>query len=340
MIVVMNESASCDQVSAVETAIKKIGYKPNNIRFHGDSNSKFTMKGEAPDSTPLKDLPGVVDILDADENLKLAHRELHPEDTVVQVGDAKFGDGNFHMIAGPCAVESLEQTLRIAERVRKAGAQVLRGGAYKPRTSPYSFQGLGERGLEILAKVREKIGLAIVTEALDPRTAPTVAQYADMIQIGTRNMQNFSLLETVGQLGKPVMLKRGMSATLDELLAAAEYVMSNGCHNLIVCERGIRTFSRHSRNTLDLGLIPVFKRISHLPIIVDPSHASGERANVAPLANAALGVGADGIMVDVHDRPEDAMVDGDQAILPEEFDQMMLQLRAMGKALDRRAGEF
>ncbi|MBS1272522.1 MAG: Phospho-2-dehydro-3-deoxyheptonate aldolase [Candidatus Marinimicrobia bacterium] len=332
MIVIMEEVSDKKQVAVVESAIKKHGYKSNSIRFSSESIGTFPETGE--NAETLKELPGVKKVIEKEQNNRLARRETRQEDTIVQVGEEKIGDGNLTVIAGPCAVESEDQTMRIAEEVLESGAQILRGGAYKPRTSPYSFQGLGERGLAILAKVRDKTGLPIVTEALDPMTAPTVAEYSDMIQIGARNMQNFSLLETVGKLGKPVILKRGMSANLEEVLLAAEYIMSNGCSEVVVCERGIRTFSDHSRNTLDLGLIPVFKRVSHLPIIVDPSHASGVRENVLPLAYAALGVGADGIMVDVHDEPQKARVDGDQAILPAEFEQMMHHLRTLGNSID------
>jgi len=337
MIVIMEEASDKSQISAVESAIKKHGYKSNSIRLQSESMPTFNpISGNG--NSDLRNLPGVRQVIKEDQNNRLARRETKQEDTVVRVGEAAIGDGSLTVIAGPCAVESEDQTMRIAEKVLESGAQILRGGAYKPRTSPYSFQGLGERGLEILARVREKAGLPVVTEALDPMTAPMVAEYTDMIQIGARNMQNFSLLEAVGRLGKPVMLKRGMSANLEELLLAAEYIISNGCPDVVFCERGIRTFSDHSRNTLDLGLIPVLKRVSHLPIIVDPSHASGNRENVLPLAYAAMAVGADGVMIDVHHEPHKAKVDGDQAILPDEFDQMMHHLRTMGTAMDIAVG--
>ncbi|MCF7803568.1 MAG: 3-deoxy-7-phosphoheptulonate synthase [Candidatus Marinimicrobia bacterium] len=338
MLVVMDENSASEQRAAVEEELEKLGYKSNSIRFNGHYFHKLKNSEQSEEIRQITKLPGVIGAIKEQESSRLAYREAHPEDTVVTVGEARFGDGNLAVIAGPCAVESKEQTLRIAEQVKEAGAQVLRGGAYKPRTSPYSFQGLGERGLEILAEVREETGLPVVTEALDPMSASTVAEYSDMIQIGARNMQNFSLLEAVGGLGKPVLLKRGLSANLTELLAAAEYLMANGCSDVVVCERGIRTFSDHSRNTIDLGLIPVFKQVSHLPIIVDPSHASGIKESVLPLSYAALGVGADGIMVDVHHAPGDAMVDGDQAILPDEFVTMMNQLRATAGSLGKTAG--
>ena len=242
------------------------------------------------------------------------------------------------MIAGPCAVESRDQTLRIAEEVARRGAQMLRGGAYKPRTSPYTFQGLGEEGLIILAEAREQTGLPFVTEVLDAQTAPLVAQYADMLQIGARNMQNFILLKAVGALGKPVLLKRGMSATLEETLLSAEYLMSQGAREVIICERGIRTFATHARNTLDISIIPALKHETHLPVIVDPSHSSGKRYFVIPHALAGLGAGADGLIVDVHDRPEEALVDGAQALLPEEFSTLMEQAQGICQALGKKIG--
>ncbi|MFH1853484.1 MAG: 3-deoxy-7-phosphoheptulonate synthase, partial [Candidatus Neomarinimicrobiota bacterium] len=243
------------------------------------------------------------------------------------------------MIAGPCAVESEEQTLRITEQVARRGAQMIRGGAYKPRTSPYAFQGLGEPGLEILAKAREKTGLPVVSEVVDPGTAALVAQHTDMLQIGTRNMQNFILLQEVGRTGKPVLLKRGMSATLEETLMSAEYLLSNGSSGVVICERGVRTFASHARNTLDISVIPALKKISHLPIIVDPSHSSGQRDSVIPHSLAGIGAGADGLIVDVHDRPHEALCDGPQALSPEEFSYLLeisgRVCAALGKTIGR-----
>lgn len=340
MIVVMNKSASSGDINKVKEQIRHLGYKPHNVRFQSSaSDADLRQKNQIP-GKQIEDLPGVVDILEDSPQEKLTSRNHRKENTLVRVGDVVFGDGNAVMIAGPCAVESRAQVIETARRVQESGAQVLRGGAFKPRTSPYSFQGLGERGLELLAEARELTGLPIVTEAVDQESARLVAQYADMIQIGARNMQNFSLLEEVGKLGKPVMLKRGMSATLKETLLSAEYIMSNGCSDVVVCERGIRTFSRHSRNTLDLGFIPAFKAESHLPVIVDPSHASGRHDSVMPLAYAALSAGADGIMVDVHGHPEHAKVDGFQAILPDEFTEMMTNLKAIAKVLHRNIGSL
>jgi 3-deoxy-7-phosphoheptulonate synthase len=242
------------------------------------------------------------------------------------------------MIAGPCAVESREQTLRIAEKVAERGAHILRGGAYKPRTSPYSFQGLGEAGLKILAEAREQFGLPVVSEVVDPATAVVAAQYLDIIQIGTRNMQNFTLLKEIGKLGKPVLMKRGMSATLDETLMSAEYLMSHGTNDVIVCERGVRTFATHARNMLDVSVIPAFKKLSHLPIIIDPSHSSGNRESVIPMSLAGIGAGADGLLVDVHDDPENALVDGPQALSPEKFTELMGLVGRFADALDKSVG--
>ncbi len=340
MIVVMNNSASSGEINRVKEHIKHLGYKPHNVRIQISPSQTDHKISQQIIGEHIEDLPGVVNILEDSPQEKLASRNHRRENTLVRVGEVVFGDGNAVMIAGPCAVESRDQVLETANRVRENGAQVLRGGAFKPRTSPYSFQGLGERGLEFLAEAREITGLPVVTEAVDQESARLVAQYADMIQIGARNMQNFSLLEAVGKLGKPVLLKRGMSATLKETLLSAEYIMSNGCPDVVVCERGIRTFSRHSRNTLDLGFIPAFKSESHLPIIVDPSHASGRHDSILPLSYAAIGAGADGIMVDVHSHPEHAKVDGFQAILPGEFAEMMANLRALAKVLHRNIGSI
>ena len=339
MIVVMEKSASSDDANQVKQRIQHLGYKPHSVRFERQgANGREHQTMEAPQT--LQELPGVVEVLKGSTEEKLASRESKQKDTQVRVRDVVFGDGNAVMIGGPCAVETKQQLLDVALRVRDSGAQILRGGAFKPRTSPYSFQGLGERGLEMLAEISERIGLPVVTEAVDRVAARLVADYADMIQIGTRNMQNFSLLEEVGKLDKPVMLKRGMSATLKETLSSAEYIMSNGNSDVVICERGIRTFNDHSRNTLDLGFIPALKSESHLPVIVDPSHATGRRDSILPMAYAALGAGADGIMVDVHTDPEHAKVDAMQAIIPEEFDEMMTNLRKIAEVLGRKIGAY
>jgi 3-deoxy-7-phosphoheptulonate synthase len=283
-------------------------------------------------------LPAVDRVIAVTQPYRLAGRDSHPENTVIDLGSVKIGDGNVTMIAGPCAVEGEDQTLRIADQVLERGAQILRGGAYKPRTSPYSFQGLGEKGLEILAKARERTGLPFVTEVLDHQTAYLISQYADLLQVGTRNMQNFILLKEVGKLGKPVLLKRGMSATLEETLMSAEYLMSHGSQEVVICERGVRTFSSHARNTLDISVIPALKKVSHLPIIVDPSHSSGHRYSVIPHSLAGIGAGADGLIVDVHDKPEEALCDGAQALLPDQFADLMYIGRAVCRALGKTFG--
>ncbi|HTM89044.1 MAG TPA: 3-deoxy-7-phosphoheptulonate synthase, partial [Terriglobales bacterium] len=249
--------------------------------------------------------------------------------------DASIGGRSLAVIAGPCAVESRDQAFAIAERVRAAGAQFFRGGAYKPRTSPYSFQGMGEDGLRILAEIRDRFGLRVVTEAVDQESLELVERYADVIQIGARNMQNFSLLKRAGRARKPVLLKRGMSATLEEFLMAAEYIMSEGNYQVILCERGVRTFADHTRNTLDLSLIPAVQRLSHLPILVDPSHGTGKRNKVTPLSRAAVAVGADGLMVEVHNNPDRALSDGIQSIYPDQFDELMRQIRQIAAVLER-----
>jgi len=267
---------------------------------------------------------------------KLVGREFQPENTHIRVGDAVFGNGSFPVIAGPCAVESEKQVLSIAKSVKNAGAKVFRGGAFKPRTSPYSFQGLGEKGLLLLAKVREETGLPIATEVMDVETFDLVEKYADIIQIGTRNMQNFSLLKRAGNSGKPVILKRGMSATLQEWLMAAEYIMEQGNSRVILCERGVRTFVRHSRNTLDLSVVLAVKKESHLPIIVDPSHATGIRDQVISLAHASAALGADGVMIEVHNHPEEALSDGAQSLYPDQFFSTMKKMKAIHEIIGKK----
>jgi 3-deoxy-7-phosphoheptulonate synthase len=269
---------------------------------------------------------GVKEVIPVTKPYKLVSREFKQENTQIRVGDAVFGNGTMPVIAGPCAVESLDQVLSIAKAVRTAGAKLFRGGAFKPRTSPYSFQGLGKQGLEYLARVREETGLPVVTEVMDMETFDMVEAFADVIQIGTRNMQNFSLLRRAGKSKKPIILKRGMSAMLQEWLMAAEYIMEEGNANVILCERGVRTFVRHSRNTLDLSVVPAVKKESHLPIIVDPSHAAGIRDLVIPLAFASAALGADGLMIEVHNHPDEALSDGAQSLYPDQFAQTMKKL--------------
>jgi 3-deoxy-7-phosphoheptulonate synthase len=277
------------------------------------------------------EMPGVKETIPVTKPYKLVSRETQPEDSLVRVGDAVIGNGRFTVIAGPCAVESEEQALSIARAVGQAGAHIFRGGAFKPRTSPYAFQGLGLDGLKILSRVRQETGLPVVTEAVDSESLDMIEEYADMIQIGTRNMQNFSLLRRAGRAGKPVMLKRGMSATVDEWLMAAEYLMEEGNTQVVLCERGVRTFVRHSRNTLDLSAVPVVRQESHLPVLVDPSHAAGRRDQVVPLSRAALVVGAHGIMVEVHHAPDQALSDGAQSLYPEQFEALQDQIAAISK---------
>ncbi len=338
MLVIMDARATEAEIARVQERIKELGYQPHPIPGANQLAIGVTGNQGTEDRIYLEGLPGVLQVIRVTKPYKLASRDTKPENTVVDVRGIKFGAGNIVMIAGPCAVESREQTLRIAQLVADRGALMLRGGAYKPRTSPYAFQGMGEKGLEILAEAREKTGLPVVTEVVDPATASLVAQYADMLQIGTRNMQNFTLLKEVGKLGLPVLMKRGMSANLDETLMSVEYLMSHGTNAVVVCERGVRTFGSHARNTLDVSIIPAFKRVSHLPIIVDPSHAGGHKYAVVPLALAGVGAGADGLLVDVHDDPDHALVDGPQALLPADFQELMAVLGRMADALGKSLG--
>ena len=338
MLDIMDARATEAEIARVQEGIKELGYQPHPIPGANRLAIGVTGNQGTEDRIYLEGLPGVLQVIRVTKPYKLASRDTKPENTVVDVRGIKFGAGNIVMIAGPCAVESREQTLRIAQLVADRGALMLRGGAYKPRTSPYAFQGMGEKGLEILAEAREKTGLPVVTEVVDPATASLVAQYADMLQIGTRNMQNFTLLKEVGKLGLPVLMKRGMSANLDETLMSVEYLMSHGTNAVVVCERGVRTFGSHARNTLDVSIIPAFKRVSHLPIIVDPSHAGGHKYAVVPLALAGVGAGADGLLVDVHDDPDHALVDGPQALLPADFQELMAVLGRMAEALGKSLG--
>lgn len=339
MLVIMSTDSTEKQIQRAKDRISEMGYSSHTVSWHGHYAMGVTGNKGREDRIYLEGLPGVLKVVTLSKPYKLASRETQPENSIYQIGSATFGDGNVVMIAGPCAVESEEQTLRITEQVARRGAQMLRGGAYKPRTSPYAFQGLGEPGLEILATASEKNGLPVVSEVVDPGTAGLVAQYTDMLQIGTRNMQNFILLKEVGRTGKPVLLKRGMSATLEETLMSAEYLMSNGAREVVICERGVRTFASHARNTLDISIIPALKKISHLPIIVDPSHSSGHRYSVIPHSLAGIGAGADGLIVDVHDRPAEALCDGPQALSPDQFSELMdvsgKVCGALGKTIGR-----
>jgi 3-deoxy-7-phosphoheptulonate synthase len=293
-------------------------------------------QGEVEQGT-LGEMPGVQEVIRVSKPYKLVSRDVKEENTVLRFAgtDATIGGKNLAVIAGPCAIETRDQAFAVAERVARAGAQFFRGGAYKPRTSPYTFQGLGEAGLRIMAEIRERFGLKIITEAIDNESLALVAEYADVIQIGARNMQNFSLLKRAGRAKKPVMVKRGMSATLEEFLMAAEYVMSEGNYQVILCERGVRTFADHTRNTLDLSIVPAVQRLSHLPIVVDPSHGTGKRNKVTPMSRAAVAVGADGLIVEVHNQPDKALSDGAQSLYPEQFEELMVQVRQIAAVVGR-----
>ena len=318
MLIVMKTDATDSQVEAVLRVIEELGFKGHPMPGATRTAIGVTGNQGAVDPSHFENLSGVAEAIRVSKPYKLITLDLRPEKTVVRVGDATIGGDELAIIAGPCAIESRAQAFAIAEAVRRSGARFFRGGAYKPRTSPYAFQGLGEEGLKILADVREAYGLKIVTEALDEAGVDLVERYGDMIQIGARNMQNFSLLKRAGKARIPILLKRGLSATLDEWLLAAEYVMAEGNYQVVLCERGIRTFAQHTRNTMDLAAIPAVRRISHLPVIVDPSHGTGKNFMVTPLARAGVAVGADGLIVEVHDQPEHALSDGAQALTLEQ----------------------
>jgi len=336
MLVVMKRGATPEQIERVVAAIEKRGFTARPIPG-GDRVAIGILNNQGnTDPSPFLGLPGVKDVIKVTRPYKLVSRETQPHDSVFLVRGVEVGGGSLVLAAGPCAVESEDQALRTAHAVRRAGAQMFRGGAFKPRTSPYSFQGLEDEGLRILEKVREETGMPIVTEAVDHEVYDRVEQAADVVQIGTRNMQNYTLLKRAGRSPKPVLLKRGMSATIDEWLMAAEYIMAGGNHQVILCERGVRTFVRHSRNTLDLSAVPVVARESHLPVFVDPSHAAGRRDQVIPLSRAAVAVGVHGLLVEVHHAPDEALSDGAQSLHPEEFEALCGQIRRISEAC--RAG--
>jgi 3-deoxy-7-phosphoheptulonate synthase len=332
----MATGATPEQIETVCAEIRAMGYAPHPMP--GPTRTAIGITGnQGPIEQPgrIERLPGVSQIIRVTAPYKLVSREFREADTVVSVGGVPIGGPSISIIAGPCTVESHEQTLTVAHLVQAAGATILRGGAFKPRTSPYSFAGLGEAGLQILAAARAATGLPIVTEVLDVESMPLVEQYADMLQIGARNMQNYPLLRAAGRSRLPVLLKRGFAATVKDLLLAAEYILNEGNTQVVLCERGIRTFDDSSRFTLDLGAIPLIKALSHLPVIVDPSHAAGQWAQVPPMARAALAAGADGLIVEVHHDPAYALCDGEQALAPERFTQMMQDLQRLAGALDR-----
>jgi 3-deoxy-7-phosphoheptulonate synthase len=336
MLVVMKQGATAEEIRGVAEAVEARGYKAHPIPGAQRTAIGITGNKGAEEAAVFETLPGVLEVIPVTHAYKLVSREVKPESSVVSVGGVPVGGPELTVVAGPCAVESREQILTVARAVKAAGAHLLRGGAYKPRTSPYSFQGLGEEGLKLLAEARDATGLPIVTEALDSESLDLVERYADAIQIGARNMQNFSLLKRAGRARKPVFLKRGLSATLEEFLMSAEYILAEGNYQVILCERGVRTFSDFSRNTLDLAVVPAVKSMSHLPILVDPSHGTGRRDKVAPLSRAAAAVGADGLMIEVHHDPNRALSDGPQSITPDMFVELMRDLRQIAPVIGRR----
>ncbi|HVU49002.1 MAG TPA: 3-deoxy-7-phosphoheptulonate synthase [Terracidiphilus sp.] len=337
MLVVMKAQATPEQIQAVCEHIEQLGFRPHPLPGAQRTAIGITGNQGEVDRGNLEALPGVAEVIRVSKAYKLASRDVKQEDTVIRFAgtDAAIGGRDLAVVAGPCSIESRDQALAIAEQVAAAGAQFFRGGAYKPRTSPYAFQGMGIEALKIMAEIRDRYGLRIITEALDSETLDLVAEWADVIQIGARNMQNFSLLKKAGRLRKPVLVKRGLSATLEEFLMAAEYVMSEGNYEVILCERGVRTFTDHARNTLDLSVVPAIKRVSHLPIMVDPSHGTGRRDSVLPMARAGVAAGADGIMVEVHNHPEIALSDGPQSIYPNQFAAMMDELSQIAPVVAR-----
>jgi 3-deoxy-7-phosphoheptulonate synthase len=336
MLVVMDRQATPEQIEQVVQTIRRMNLTPHPLPGATRTAIGITGNIDAVDPRALEVLPGVLELLRVTKPFKLAGREMHPDDTVVRLPATTIGPGTFTLIAGPCSVENEEMILRTAAFLMDRGVRLMRAGAFKPRTSPYAFQGLGLEGLEILARARRKTGIGIVTELMDTDNADAVEQAADIIQIGTRNMQNFSLLRRVSQAAKPVLLKRGMAATLEEWLMAAEYVMAGGNYNVLLCERGVRTFSDHSRNTLDLSVIPPARKLSHLPILVDPSHGTGKREYVPPMALAALAAGADGLLIEVHPSPERALSDGAQSLDFAQFERLLESLRRLAEPLGRR----
>jgi 3-deoxy-7-phosphoheptulonate synthase len=333
MLIVMKADATEGQVQAVVRVIENLGYRAHPMP--GTSRTAIGITGNpgAVDPSHFENLPGVSEAVRVSKPYKLVTVDLRADKTIVQVGDATIGGEELAIIAGPCAIESRPQAFAVAEAVRRSGAKFFRGGAFKPRTSPYAFQGLGEDGLKILEEIRESYGLKIVTEALDESGVDLVERYADVIQVGARSMQNFTLLRRVGKSRLPVLLKRGLSATLDEWLLAAEYIMSEGNYQIVLCERGIRTFAQHTRNTLDLSAIPAVRRISHLPVIVDPSHGTGKNYMVTPLARAGVAVGADGLIIEVHDQPDHALCDGAQALTLAQYERLVTEVRAIHEVL-------
>jgi 3-deoxy-7-phosphoheptulonate synthase len=333
MLIVMKADATDGQVEAVVRVIEELGYRAHPMPGASRTAIGITGNQGAVDPTYFENLPGVSEAVRVSKPYKLVTLDLRADKTVVKMGDAAIGGDELAIVAGPCAIENRAQAFAVAEAVCRSGAKFFRGGAFKPRTSPYAFQGLGEVGLKILEEIRETYGLKIVTEALDEAGIDLVERYADMIQIGARSMQNFTLLRRAGKSRLPVLLKRGLSATLDEWLLAAEYIMSEGNYQIVLCERGIRTFAQHTRNTLDLSAIPAVRRISHLPVIVDPSHGTGKNYMVTPLARAGVAVGADGLIIEVHNQPDHALCDGAQALTLEQYEQLVSEVRAIHEVI-------
>src|SRR6201993_3092949 len=334
MLIVMNAGASGDEIAHVIGVIEALGFRAHPMPGATRTAIGVTGNKGAVDLSHFENLPGVAEAIRVTKPYKLITLDLRPDPTVVDLGDgARIGDGSLAIIAGPCSIENAKQAFAVAESVKKSGVRFFRGGAFKPRTSPYAFPGLGKDALKILAEIRERFGLKIVTEALDEANVELVEKYADMLQVGARNMQNFTLLRRVGRSKLPVLLKRGMAATLEEWLLAAEYVMAEGNYNIVLCERGVRTFAQHTRNTLDLAAVPAVRRISHLPIIVDAAHGTGRSYMVTPLARAGVAVGADGVMVEVHPRPDQALSDGAQTLTLDEYEEMVREVCAIHKVI-------
>ena len=338
MLVVMKAQATPEEIQAVCEHIEQLGFRAHPLPGAQRTAIGITGNQGEVDRGNLEELSGVAEVIRVSKAYKLASRDVKEEDTIIRFAgtNATIGGLDLAVIAGPCSIESRDQAFAIAEQVAAAGAQFFRGGAYKPRTSPYAFQGLGLEALRIMAEIRGRYGLRIVTEAIDNESLELVAEYADVIQIGARNMQNYSLLKSAGRLRKPVLLKRGLSATLEEFLMSAEYVMSEGNYEVILCERGVRTFADHARNTLDLSIVPAIQRVSHLPILVDPSHGTGRRDSVLPMARAAVATGADGILVEVHHQPDKALSDGPQSIYPRQFASMMDEIGQIAPIVGRQ----
>lgn len=335
MIIVMKANSTAAEIGAVIAKVQEAGAVPHPI--YGIERTVVAVVGETRSVNPktFMQMPGVEGITSISAPYKLASRESHPEDTIIKINGVEIGGKELVVMAGPCSVESRTQVLETAHAVKEAGAQILRGGAFKPRSSPYSFQGMGLKGLEILAEAREMYGLYIITEVMTPEAVPMVTEYADILQIGARNMQNYGLLHAVGRVQRPVMLKRGMMSSMEEWLMSAEYILAGGNYRVMLCERGIRTFEKYTRNTFDLNAVPVLKQLSHLPVIADPSHGTGRWDAVTAMARAGVAAGADGLMIEVHPNPAEALSDGPQSLKPERFADLMRQVKRVAEAVDR-----